>query len=104
LIDLNFIDRFKTEGKLKKSKKRKLSYLEGFVGLFRHFTLGWVCVLQPGLVNSDIKMTLHLNDADLGTILFLLPVGQLMMMPFGKLVTRFGSHRIGVFSLIMLLS
>jgi hypothetical protein len=33
-------------------------------------------------------MTLALSDADLGSILFALPVGQLVMMPFsGKLVT-----------------
>jgi MFS family permease len=50
----------------------------------------------------DIKMALGLSAADLGTILFALPLGQLMMMPFsGKLVTRFGSHRVAVFSLVL---
>ncbi len=48
----------------------------------------------------DIKTALHLNDAMLGTILFALPAGQILMMPFsGKLVTRFGSHRVLFFSL-----
>ncbi len=43
----------------------------------------------------DIKTALHLNDALFGSILFALPVGQFLMMPFsGKLVTRFGSHRV----------
>lgn len=43
----------------------------------------------------DIKTALHLNDAMFGSILFALPVGQFLMMPFsGKLVTRFGSHNI----------
>ena len=43
----------------------------------------------------DIKTALHLNDAMFGSILFALPVGQFLMMPFsGKLVTRFGSHRV----------
>ena len=43
----------------------------------------------------DIKSALHLNDAMLGSILFALPVGQFLMMPFsGKLVTRFGSRRV----------
>jgi MFS family permease len=43
----------------------------------------------------DIKTALHLKDAMFGSILFALPVGQFLMMPFsGKLVTRFGSHKI----------
>lgn len=41
-----------------------------------------------------IKTALHLSDGQLGSILFALPAGQLLMMTFsGKLVTRFGSHR-----------
>jgi MFS family permease len=48
----------------------------------------------------DIKTALHLNDAMLGSILFAIPVGQFIMMPFsGRLVTRFGSHRILAFAL-----
>jgi MFS family permease len=48
----------------------------------------------------DIKTTLHLNDGMLGSILFALPVGQFTMMPFsGKLVTRFGSHKVILFAL-----
>lgn len=44
----------------------------------------------------EIKTALHLNDAIFGTILFALPVGQFLMMPFsGKLVTHFGSHKVG---------
>ncbi len=40
----------------------------------------------------DIKTTLQLSEAALGSILLVLPAGQLTMMPFsGKLVTRFGS-------------
>tara|TARA_R110000868_G_scaffold74688_8_gene215983 strand:- start:21482 stop:22735 length:1254 start_codon:yes stop_codon:yes gene_type:complete len=104
LIDLNFIDRFKTEGKLKKSyKNAKLSYLRRIRWAVSAFYFGMgLCFATWASRIPDIKMTLHLSDADLGTILFALPVGQLMMMPFsGKLVTRFGSHRIGVFSLIM---
>lgn len=43
----------------------------------------------------DIKTTLHLSEAALGSILLALPAGQLTMMPFsGKLVTRFGSKYI----------
>src|SRR5512133_3634595 len=48
----------------------------------------------------DIKTTLHLTDGMLGSILFALPAGQFTMMPFsGRLVTRFGSHRVLLFSL-----
>ncbi|MEY4012930.1 MAG: hypothetical protein RIT22_2054 [Bacteroidota bacterium] len=50
----------------------------------------------------DIKTTLHLSEATLGSVLFAVPVGQLAMMPFsGKLVTRFGSHNTLLFAIIM---
>jgi MFS family permease len=40
----------------------------------------------------DIKTSLHLSEAGLGSILLALPVGQLITMPFsGRLVTRYGS-------------
>jgi MFS family permease len=43
----------------------------------------------------DIKTYLHLSDGQLGSILFAIPVGQLLMMTFsGKLVTRYGSRKI----------
>lgn len=104
MIELNFIDRFKTEGKLKKSyKKTKLSYLRRIRWAVAAFYFGMgLCFATWASRIPDIKMALDLSAADLGTILFALPVGQLAMMPFsGKLVTRFGSHRVGVFSLIM---
>lgn len=45
----------------------------------------------------DIKTLLGLNDAQLGTLLVALPIGQLITMPLsGWLVSRFGSHRIAV--------
>ena len=40
----------------------------------------------------DIKSSLHLSEAGLGSILLALPLGQLITMPVsGRLVTRFGS-------------
>lgn len=43
----------------------------------------------------DIKSTLHLSDAGLGSILLALPAGQLLAMPFsGRLVTSFGSKKV----------
>jgi MFS family permease len=48
----------------------------------------------------DIKTALGLNDALFGSILFAIPVGQFLMMPFsGRLVTRFGSHRVLLFAI-----
>lgn len=42
-----------------------------------------------------IKANLQLTEAELGTILLMLPIGQLMTMPLsGKLVSKYGSHRI----------
>lgn len=43
----------------------------------------------------DIKTTLNLSDAALGSILLALPAGQLTGMPFsGRLVTHFGSKKV----------
>jgi MFS family permease len=43
----------------------------------------------------DIKSSLHLSDAGLGSILLALPAGQLTAMPFsGRLVTHFGSRKV----------
>ena len=43
----------------------------------------------------DIKTTLGLSDAALGSTLLLLPAGQLTAMPFsGRLVTNFGSKKV----------
>jgi MFS family permease len=59
-----------------------------------YFSMG-LCFSSWASRIPEIKTTLSLNDALFGTILFALPVGQLLMMPFsGKLVTRFGSYRI----------
>jgi MFS family permease len=47
----------------------------------------------------DIKTALSLSDAIFGSILFAMPVGQFLMMPFsGKLVTRFGSSKVLLFA------
>jgi len=43
----------------------------------------------------DIKHSLNLSDAQLGSVLLALPVGQLLTMPIsGRLVTRFGSSAV----------
>ncbi len=43
----------------------------------------------------NIKETLHLSEAQLGTMLLMLPLGQMVTMPIsGKLVTKFGSAKV----------
>ena len=43
----------------------------------------------------DIKNALHLNEAQLGSILFAIPVGQIISLPLsGWLVSRFGSRQL----------
>jgi MFS family permease len=64
-----------------------------------YFSMG-LCFSSWASRIPEIKTALHLNDAMFGTILFALPVGQFLMMPFsGKLVTRFGSHQVLPFAL-----
>ena len=58
------------------------------------FSLG-LCFASWASRIPDIKTTLHLNDAALGSILLALPAGQLTAMPFsGRLVTHFGSKKV----------
>jgi len=104
LIDLNFLGRSKTKAKLKKTyTEAKVSYLNRIrwaVSMF-YFGMG-LCFATWASRIPDIKTDLHLSEGDLGSILFALPLGQLVIMPFsGKLVTRFGSHRILIFALLL---
>lgn len=104
MIDLNFLGRSKTKAKLKKTyTEAKVSYLNRIrwaVSMF-YFGMG-LCFATWASRIPDIKTDLHLSEGDLGSILFALPLGQLVIMPFsGKLVTRFGSHRILIFALLL---
>ena len=50
----------------------------------------------------DIKSTLHLSEAVLGSLLFIIPFGQLVAMPItGKIITDYGSRTIAIVSLIL---
>ncbi|WP_264535816.1 MFS transporter [Flavobacterium sp. N1736] len=104
MIDFNPLSLFQTKGKIKKVyREAKVSYLNRIrvaVGMF-YFGMGLSFATWASRI-PDIKTALHLTEGDLGSILFALPMGQLIIMPFsGKMVTKFGSHRILVFSLIM---
>ena len=104
MIDLNFITRFQTKAQDRKSFTHlKTSYLNRV----RWAVTSFYCAMGLTFASwasriPDIKTTLHLSEGDLGTILFALPIGQLIVMPFsGKLVTRFGSYHVLIFSLIL---
>lgn len=104
VIDLNFISRFTTKVKYKKTYRHaKTSYLNRIrwaVSMF-YFAMG-LCFATWASRIPDIKTALQLSEGDLGTILFAVPLGQLVIMPFsGKLVTRFGSDRILLISLLL---
>lgn len=59
-----------------------------------YFCMG-LCFASWASRIPDIKTALHLKDGLFGSILFALPAGQFLMMPFsGKLVTRFGSRKV----------
>ncbi len=50
----------------------------------------------------DVKHLLHLSNGQLGTVLFAIPIGQLLMMAFsGILVSRFGSKKMLVLSEVL---
>ena len=104
LISFNPLSLFQTKGKIKKVyREAKASYLNRIrfaVGMF-YFGMGLSFATWASRI-PDIKTALHLTEGDLGSILFALPMGQLIIMPFsGKMVTKFGSHHILIFSLIM---
>lgn len=104
MIDVNFLGENKTIGKPnKKYRELKASYLKRIrlaVSMF-YFSTG-LCFATWASRIPDIKTALNLSNGQLGTILFAIPVGQLTMMYFsGKLVTRFGSHKIFLFSILM---
>lgn len=102
-MEFRFINTFNTRPKLKGYKHAKESYLKRIrwaVSLF-YFGMG-LCFATWASRIPDIKASLHLSESDLGSILFALPFGQLMIMPFsGKLVTKYGSHKILLIALAL---
>ncbi len=88
---------------LKAYKEAKQSYLNRMrlaVSLF-YFSMGLTFATWASRI-PDIKEALHLSEAELGTVLFSIPCGQLLMMPFSaKIVVRFGSSKTVVVGIIM---
>ncbi len=103
LIENPFLEKILPKTKIKKSfKEVKKSYLNRIrwaTSLF-FFAMGF-CFASWASRIPDIKTFLHLSEADLGSLLFALPIGQLIAMPFsGKIVTRFGSRNIVILGLL----
>lgn len=104
LINYSFLQKILPKAKIKKGyKKAKLSYLfriRWATALF-FFGMGFSFATWASRI-PDIKSMLHLSEADLGALLFALPVGQLIAMPFsGKIVTKYGSKQITIFGLLL---
>jgi len=95
-MDIELNDARKVRKPLKAYKEAKESYLNRIriaVSMF-YFSMGLTFATWASRIPS-IKETLGLTEADLGTILFAIPVGQLVMMPFsGKIVIRYGSRNV----------
>lgn len=97
LIDYSFLSKILPKVKYKKSYKHaKLTYMNRIrwaVSLL-YFGMG-LCFATWASRIPAIKTALQLSEGQLGSILFAVPVGQLLAMPFsGKLVTKFGSHKV----------
>ena len=88
---------------LKAYKEAKQSYLIRMrlaVSTF-YFSMGLTFATWASRI-PDIKQTLHLSEADLGTVLFSIPCGQLLMMPFSaKIVVKYGSSKTVLAGIIM---
>jgi MFS family permease len=104
LINYSFLNKILPKAKIKKGyRKAKQSYLMKIrwaTALF-FFGMGFSFATWASRI-PDIKSMLHLSEADLGGLLFALPVGQLIAMPFsGKIVTKYGSKQITIFGLLL---
>jgi MFS family permease len=65
------------------------------------FMLG-LCFASWASRIPSIQQSLHLSDAALGVVLFALPVGSMISMPFsGWLVTKYGSKRVVTNAIIL---
>ena len=103
LLDYRFLSKILPQAKIKKSfKKAKKSYLTRVRLATAMFFFGMgFCFATWASRIPDLKLFLKLSEADLGTILFALPIGQLVAMPFsGKVVAKYGSRKIAILGLL----
>ncbi|WP_309642342.1 MFS transporter [Flavobacterium sp.] len=104
IFDYSFLNKILPKAKIKKSfRNAKQSYLNRVrlaTSLF-FFGMGFCFATWASRI-PDIKSTLHLSEAALGTLLFALPFGQLIAMPFsGKVVAQYGSRNIAILGLFL---
>ncbi|HWJ89732.1 MAG TPA: MFS transporter, partial [Flavisolibacter sp.] len=66
------------------------------------FFLQGICFASWASRIPSIQQSLSLSDASLGMVLFALPVGSMIGLPFsGWLVTKFGSKKIATNALLL---
>jgi MFS family permease len=66
------------------------------------FFLQGICFASWASRIPTIQESLHLSDAALGVVLFSLPLGSMIALPFsGWLVTRFGSKRVATNAMLL---
>ena len=104
LLDYSFLSKILPKATIKKGfGKTKKSYLNRVrlaTSLF-FFGMGFCFATWASRI-PDIKSMLHLSEAELGMLLFALPIGQLVGMPFsGKIVTKYGSRIISIIGLLL---
>lgn len=103
LIDYSFLSKILPKAKIKKgfrnAKKSYLLRVRLATSLF-FFGMGF-CFSTWASRIPDIKSMLNLSEAALGSMLFALPIGQLIAMPVsGKVVTKYGSRNISIVGLL----
>ena len=104
LLDYSFLSKILPKAKINKGfRNAKRSYLNRVrlaTSLF-FFGMGFCFATWASRI-PDIKSMLHLSEAELGTLLFALPIGQLVGMPLsGKIVTQYGSRAISILGLLV---
>jgi MFS family permease len=104
LFDYSFLSKILPKAKIEKgfhkSKKNYLKRVRLATSLL-FFGMGF-CFSTWASRIPDIKSTLQLSEAALGTLLFAMPIGQLFAMPFsGKVVTKYGSRNLSFLGLFL---
>lgn len=80
---------------ISESTPSKLRYR---ISIFGYFFCQGICFASWASRIPTIKQALNLSEAQLGTMLLMLPLGQLFTMPLsGKMVTKYGSAKVIAF-------
>lgn len=100
----NFWNKIVARPKYKKSfRNLKQSYLTRIriaVSLF-YFGMGFTFASWASRI-PDIKAKMGMSESELGLILFAIPIGQLVALPFsGQMVSRIGSHKMLPWTLLV---